>query len=164
MRIYLFIIGLFISCQLSLAQGKFAIRAVVVGVTDGDTFTALLDNKTQIKVRMHGIDAPEKKQAFGQVAKIKLSDCIYGKTVSLSYDKLDRNNRYICWVNADQMQVNEVMLMTGLAWHYTKYDQNSKWAKLESEARKSKFGLWKDSNPVEPWIFRKTKKLKSPSN
>lgn len=130
----------------------------VVGVADGDTFTLLLEDNTQVKVRLHGIDCPEKSQDFGQVAKKYLSDLIFNKTVIVKEMDIDRYGRTIGMVLISNLNVNEKLLEVGLAWHYKKYDSNKNWAEIEKRAREHKRGLWVDVNPTPPWEYRNSKK------
>ena len=129
----------------------------VVSIADGDTFTLLTPEKKQIKIRLHGIDCPEKNQDFGTVAKEYLSDLIFEKTVKVQKVRIDRYRRTIGIVTIDGEVANEKLLQQGLAWHYKKYDQNPKWAALELEARKAKLKIWSLKDPVPPWEFRAKK-------
>ena len=131
----------------------------VVGITDGDTFTILV-NDSSIKIRLHGIDSPEKRQVFGIEAKKGLSNLIFNKQITVQANGHDRYGRLIGIAFLDSICVNEFMLRNGLAWHYLKYDNNPKWSKLESEAKELKVGLWSDSLQVEPWDWRKNRKSK----
>jgi endonuclease YncB( thermonuclease family) len=110
----------------------------------------------QIKIRLHGIDCPEKKQDFGQVAKQRLSDLIFGKTVHVVRKDIDRYKRIVALVYDEQNRcINTEMLKAGLAWHYTKYyDQNPEWQQLENTARANRSGLWSQPNPTPPWEWR----------
>jgi len=128
----------------------------VVSIADGDTFTMLVDNE-QIKVRLHGIDCPEKSQPYGNVAKEFLSSSIFGKVVSVKKLDVDRYGRTIGMVTVDGVNINEKLLEEGLAWHYKYFDKNAAWAKLEDVSRKEKKGLWKEPNPTPPWEWRKQK-------
>lgn len=130
----------------------------VVSIADGDTFTLLTADKRQVKIRLHGIDAPESKQAFGQVSKQFLAGLVFKKKVYIKDNGQDRYGRTIGIVYLtsamEAPSVNEELLKSGLAWHYKKYDQNAEWAKLEQVARDGKKGLWKDASPMAPWDFR----------
>ena len=132
------------------------VPAQVVGVTDGDTITAIVDGR-QIKVRLNGIDAPEKKQAFGNVSKQALSGLVFGKRVSIVDLGKDRYGRTIGEVfTPDGQQVEVAMVRLGFAWHYVKYaPRNTDLAGAELVARKARRGLWADAAPVPPWEFRK---------
>jgi micrococcal nuclease len=130
----------------------------VVGIADGDTFTLLLADKTTKKIRLHGVDAPERKQPFGTVARQRLSDLIFSKQVSVEQKDIDRYGRIVGIAFVDGRSVNEEMLRSGLVWHYTEYDDNPRWTELEREARQSKAGLWRDKHPVAPWTWRKAQR------
>ncbi len=67
----------------------------VVGVADGDTITVLDADKVQHKIRLSGIDAPEKKQPFGNRSKDSLSELAFDKTVNVETSKRDRYGRQI---------------------------------------------------------------------
>ena len=131
------------------------LSGTVVAIADGDTFTLLTADKTQVKIRLHGIDCPEKKQPYATQAKNFVSDRIFGRQVTVSQKGKDRYKRIIGIVYTDDgSNLNEALLMEGLAWHFTKYDTNTSWAAMESTARKRKIGLWKDRNAIAPWIWR----------
>jgi endonuclease YncB( thermonuclease family) len=129
----------------------------VVAIADGDTFTLLADNR-QVKVRLHGIDCPEKKQDFGNAAKQYLSGLIFGKEVTVREMGKDRYKRTIGMVTIGGINVNEAMIQAGYAWHYLEYDKNPAWSALEESARRQKKGLWAQPNPTPPWKFRKRRK------
>ncbi|HCZ36919.1 MAG TPA: hypothetical protein DHV26_13440 [Cytophagales bacterium] len=138
---------------LSLAQ----LTGKVIAVADGDTFTLLQDN-TQTRIRLHGIDCPEKGQDFSTVAKEFLSRLVFSKSVTVDVKDTDRYGRTIGIVHVhDSIVVNEALLKAGLAWHYRYYDKNPKWAKLEKAAREAKRNIWSLPDPVAPWDFRKAK-------
>lgn len=131
----------------------------VVSIADGDTFTLLDAANQQVKVRLHGIDCPERAQDFGQVARQKLSDLVFNQPVKLDIKDTDRYGRAVAVVYTLQgLCVNEELLKSGLAWHYKQYDKNEAWADLEQKARMLKTGLWSQPNPVAPWNWRKEKR------
>jgi micrococcal nuclease len=131
------------------------VSAKVVGVKDGDTYVILKD-KTPITIRLAHIDCPEKKQAYGQVAKKFGSDFCFGKQVIVISDgKKDRNGRIIGEIFFNQRCLNKDLVKNGLAWHFKKYSKSLEYAELEITARKNKVGLWKDINPIAPWDWRK---------
>lgn len=153
-----YIIIAFLLFGLNAQAQVAAITGRVVAVADGDTFTLLVNGKRQLKIRLHGIDCPEKKQDFGQVAKDFTSKQVFGKTVTVKPTDTDRYGRTIAIVLlADQISLNELLLKNGLAWHYLQYDKNPNWNKLEQSARKKKIGLWRQPNAVAPWTFRHNK-------
>jgi endonuclease YncB( thermonuclease family) len=133
----------------------------VVGVTDGDTITVLDSTNTQYKVRLSGIDAPEKKQAFGQVSKRSLSDLVYAKTVQVEWHKTDRYNRIVGKVLLNGTDTNLEQVKRGLAWHYSKYKKEQpfedrlNYLHAQEAAMQQKLGLWVEPEPIAPWDWRK---------
>jgi len=154
MKYWLFVF--FITINVAHAQ----LTGTVVSVADGDTFTLLTADHEQIRVRLHGIDCPEKKQDFGTKAKDFLAGLVFQKQVTVRETDRDRYGRTIGIVTVDGVNVNEALLTAGLAWHYTHYDQNPAWALLEDTARRAKRGLWSQGNAIAPWEFRKAKRRK----
>lgn len=136
------------------------LKGKVVRIADGDTFTLLTEENRQVKVRLYGIDCPEKAQAFGQVAKQFLSNQIFGKQVEVHEKNIDRYGRTIGIVFTDNpINVNEALIKVGLAWYYSDYDKNHPaWDSLEKQAREKKIGLWSQPNPIAPWNFRRQKR------
>ncbi|MGC4057843.1 MAG: thermonuclease family protein [Chitinophagaceae bacterium] len=126
----------------------------VIGVSDGDTFTLLTEDNRQVKIRLHGIDCPEKNQDFGQKAKQFTSDAVFGQFVCVEEKDIDRYGRTIGIVKYDGKILNEELLAAGLAWHYTKYDKSQRLAELERRARSEKAGLWIQPEAIAPWDFR----------
>jgi micrococcal nuclease len=131
----------------------------VVGIADGDTFTALFaDNHTE-RIRLHGIDCPETGQPFGKAAKQFTSSLIFQKKVFLIKKEIDRYGRTIAIVKLPgNITLQEELLKAGLAWHYVYFDKNTEWSKLEGMARTQHTGLWNDKNQVAPWEWRKQKR------
>jgi len=127
----------------------------VIKIIDGDTFDLLTKNKNTIRVRMNGIDCPERKQDFYKVAKDALAEYIFNKEVRLVTTGWDRNKRTIALVYCDEENINLAMIKNGYAWHYKKYSADSSFAKAEKQARIGKKGLWKMNNPLPPWKFRR---------
>ena len=128
----------------------------VVGVADGDTFTGLTTDNKQVKCRIYGIDAPEKKQAFGNRSKQVLSDLIFGEQVKIKITDKDRYKRAIVRAyTLDGRDVSAEMIKIGMAWHYKQYSKDTEYAELENAARQQRIGLWTDKNPVAPWEYRK---------
>lgn len=149
-----------------LAAGTVTGR--IVGVTDGDTVKILSADKQEIKVRLYGIDAPEKAQDFGQVAKKFTSEIAFGKEASVEIIDTDRYGREVGIVRVgDGPSVNEQLVAAGLAWRYPQYCKIeplcATLGKLEQEARTAKRGLWADSAPAAPWQWRKDQKNKQES-
>ena len=129
----------------------------VVGVSDGDTITVMHDGMAE-KIRLYGIDCPEKGQAFGKRAKQFTSKMVFGKVVEARPITTDRYGRTIAWIYFDGTCLNEELLKVGLAWHYKRYSSEKHLAELETEARQKKAGLWSDPYSVPPWDFRHGKR------
>ena len=132
----------------------------VVGIADGDTLTLLDAGNQQYKVRIGGIDAPEKRQAFGQRSKENLSRLAFSKTAQADCPKQDRYRRHVCTVTVDGRDVGLEQIRAGLAWWYRKYAdeqpaaQRVDYENAEATARRQRAGLWMESAPVPPWEFR----------
>lgn len=129
----------------------------VIKIADGDTITILV-GKTQYRIRLGGLDAPEKKQPFGTQAKKALADKIFGEDVKIVWKKRDLYNRIVGDIYLDDRWINKEMIQEGWAWHYRQYSKDPDLAKAEQDARNAKRGLWIDANPIPPWEFRKKKK------
>lgn len=129
-------------------------RGRVVKVADGDTITVLDAANTQHKIRLQGIDAPEKSQAFGNASRKHLSSLVAGKNVSVKYKSRDKYGRILGTVYADGKDVNLAMLQSGMAWHYKRFDSTPAYAQAESAARAARLGLWSEANPIQPEQFR----------
>ena len=144
---------------LSLTLFSAEIIGKVVGVSDGDTITVLDDmDQGKFRIRLDKIDAPEKKQAFGNKAKQFLSSLIFGKKVSIRFKSIDNYGRVLGVVSLDGKEINLVMVQNGYAWHYSYYDKTPAYIEAEKQARAEKKGLWQDPNPLNPYQFRKSPK------
>lgn len=132
----------------------------VVGVTDGDTITVLDSTNTQHKIRLGGIDAPEKKQDFGNVSKKSLSDMVYNKEVEVEWNKEDRYGRKVGKVLISNQDINLEQIKRGMAWFYKKYkgeleqEDRIAYVQAQQEAEANHVGLWIDTSPIPPWEFR----------
>lgn len=126
----------------------------VVGVSDGDTITVLVGVEPK-RVRLAGIDAPEKGQAFAQRAKQAASRLVFGRTVRVVARGQYRYGRTLGDVRLpDGSSLNERLVEEGWAWHYTSYSKDRRLAALEASARRSRRGLWVDPQAAPPWEFR----------
>lgn len=136
----------------------------VVGIADGDTLTLLDATKTQHKIRLAGIDSPEKSQPFGQHCKKNLSDLAYDRLATVESNKLDRYGRVIGKVWVESQDVNLEQIRRGCGWHYKKYQNEQSpedrlsYNSAEELARANRIGLWADQNPVPPWDWRHTRR------
>lgn len=126
--------------------------AKVIKISDGDTIT-ILQNKTQIKVRLYGIDAPELKQPYGKKSKQFLANLIVGEVVEVDENGKDRYKRTLGIIRYKDQDINAQMVLNGYAWAYVKYSKI--YVDQEKLAREKKRGLWQSSDPAPPWQWRK---------
>ena len=134
-------------------------HGMVVGISDGDTITVLHDGKGE-KIRLYGIDTPEKRQAFGNRSKQFTSKMVYGKTVEVETKDIDRYGRTVGIVTIGHQSLNEALIKNGFAWVYRKYCKETfceDWLNLEIVARYGRIGLWSEPDPIPPWEFRHSK-------
>lgn len=134
----------------------------VSGVQDGDSIIVLDDTFTEHRVRLGGIDAPERSQAYGQAAKQSLARMVFGNTVSVVWEKTDPYGRTVGKVVFNGQDINLKQIQSGYAWHYRQYqseqrlDDREAYAAAEIEARRARLGLWQEPDPVPPWRYRRT--------
>ena len=135
------------------------IKGKVVRVSDGDTVVVLDSTNTQYRVRLDGIDCPEKGQPFGK----KATDFVKNITsksefVTIVWKKKDRYGRILGYLIVDEVNVNKELLRNGLAWHYKHFNKDKELADLEQQAKDKKLNIWSESNPIEPYYWRKGKR------
>lgn len=161
-------LSLFLLLFAVTCQAEFQAR--VIAITDGDTIKVLDTSNTQHKIRLAGIDAPERKQPWGNRSRQSLAELVAGKAVTIEDRKKDRWGRIIAraWVvPSDCLQCPRTLdaglaqITRGLAWHYKKYapeqpeEERERYSFAEEEAKAKKAGLWGDPNPVPPWDWRR---------
>lgn len=154
MRVLLYFFSFWI-----ISSTLYSQQGTVIKVKDGDTIVILDDKKQTHTIRIANIDCPEKGQPFSKVAKDFVSNEIFGQPVYVEYLKTDRYGRTIGNVFYDDKSLSEELLKSGLAWHYSYYSKDKKLASLELEARKKEIGLWSEKNPINPYDWRRRKKL-----
>lgn len=149
---------------LAITASADTITGRVVGIADGDTLTLLDATNTQHKIRLAGIDSPEKGQPFGQVCKQSLSDLAYDRVATVESTQLDRYGRVIGKVLVNGQDVNLEQVRRGCGWHYKKYqneqilDDRLSYNSAEESAKSRNVGLWTDHEPVPPWEWRKARR------
>lgn len=140
------------------------LRGEVVGLADGDTLTVLDNERHQHRVRLVGIDAPEKRQAFGERSRQHLSELVFRQAVVVDWKKRDRYGRILGVVRVRTVDVGQAQLRAGLAWHYKAYareqaaGQRTLYSAEEVDARRARRGLWSEAAPTPPWEFRRSRK------
>jgi len=131
------------------------ISGKVISIVDGDTYDILVKGKRTIRIRMEGIDAPEKGMPFYQVSKNYLGKLCFNKNVKVDITGTDEYYRYIGFTYLkDGTELSHKMIEAGYAWHFKKYNSDSDLSELEMKARNSKSGLWVINNQIPPWTVR----------
>ncbi len=137
-------------------------KGKVIKVSDGDTVHVLDAEKQTHKIRLAGIDAPEKGQAYGQAARKFLAKRINQKTVCVDWHKRDKYQRLVGVIRYEGRDVNLDIVKAGYAWHYKKYQKEQtppdRVLYAQAKARSDVIGLWSEPNPVNPSNWRKGKK------
>jgi len=137
------------------------VSAKVERIIDGDTIKVHY-GATRIKVRLWGIDTPEYRQGYSQVAKKLTSRLVKDARVTLEVKDWDDYGRMVAIVTmADKRILNEELLKSGLAWvhiYYCKDPICDKWYGFEQLAREQQKGLWRDPSPVPPWVWKHKKR------
>jgi len=137
-----------------------ASEGTVVRVRDGDSIVVMRGG-VGIEVRLDGIDSPELAQAFGKKAKNFTSSLALGKAVRLVGKGRDRYDRELAEVFLlDDSSLNRALVAAGYAWWFRNHSADRSLESLEQTARLSRRGLWADSNPVPPWDFRVSNRLR----
>ncbi len=159
MAVRVITLGLLIG--LSLAAFADSLTGKVGRVVDGDTLYVLDANYKDHKIRLAGIDAPERRQAYGLASRKHLLSIVAGKQVRVEYQKRDRYGRIVGKVLLDGIDACLEQVKAGLAWHYKKYQHEQSpedrelYADAENKARNERLGLWRENNPMPPWEYRR---------
>jgi endonuclease YncB( thermonuclease family) len=152
---YILLLFLFVLTGCNHTSNEY-ITGRVVKILDGDTYDLLLEDNTTIRIRMDGIDAPEKGMPFSKASKRYLGELCLAQTIKVLISEEDQYGRTIGFSYLeDERELSHEMLKAGLAWHYKQYNSDPELAALENEARQAQIGLWKDKNPMAPWTNRK---------
>ncbi len=131
----------------------------VVKILDGDTLEVVDTSNTLFRIRLQGIDAPERGQAFSNSSRKVLSDLVFGKEVRVVTEGMDTYERLLGHIYVSELWINQEMIRRGMAWHYAYFNKDPRLAQSELCARQARLGLWADSEPTAPWIFRRDRVL-----
>ena len=148
---------LLVSCKsspFSSLSAEKVLHGQVIDVLDGDT-VKLRSDWHIYKIRLAGIDAPEKQQAYGVQSKIYLKHLIVDKDVLVKVVSCDQYGRYVGKIYLGGKDINGEMIRSGYAWHYYQYDSDPVYAVFMLDAQRANRGLWQEAHPTPPWIFRK---------
>jgi endonuclease YncB( thermonuclease family) len=150
-----------LAALVAVARDVIILRGVVVGVADGDTLTILDAERRQHRIRLAGIDAPERSQAFGRRSQQSLRDLAHGRVAEVQVTKVDRYGRLVGKVVVDERDLCREQLRLGFAWFYADYQNElspsdrTSYSAAQRDARQAGIGLWADPHPVPPWVFRR---------
>ncbi|SDK74985.1 micrococcal nuclease [Microbulbifer yueqingensis] len=135
------------------------LSAEVIRIVDGDTIHIQGADKQPIKIRLAGIDCPERDQPWGDTATRALSRLVTGQVVDIAVVDIDRYGRTVGRVFLRDQNINRVMVKAGNCWAYTRYVRDSKLLELEKEAQLANRGLWSQpkANQIPPWEWRRHK-------
>lgn len=141
-------------CCLALGAQAETFNAKVIVVMDGDTVMVLREGQ-KIKIRLANIDAPEKAQPFGKQARDSLLELVGKKQIQVDTQAVDQYGRTVGLITVDGLDVNQEQVRRGMAWEYSHYHTDKTYIGLQSDARRARRGLWMQSNPQAPWLWRK---------
>ena len=151
-------------------SGAAQLQGQVIRVADGDTLVVLDEQRQQHTIRLAGIDAPEKSQAFGTESRDHLAQAVLHQAVTVAYDKRDKYGRIVGKVMLQGMDTNLAQLQAGWAWHYRQYQREQSiedrqiYSETERLARQDQRGLWQGNMPPEPpWDYRVRIKAERPA-
>lgn len=147
-------------------QKSASFKAQVIRVTDGDSLLVRDASGRTYRIRVAGIDAPEGRQAYGSQSSEHLRRLLNEPAVTIKSNKTDRYGRLIAKVSAQGIDIGLAQIKSGSAWFYRYYQREQTpvdrrtYGAAERSARRAQLGLWRQSNPVEPWDFRRLKRAK----
>jgi endonuclease YncB( thermonuclease family) len=154
------IVGLFLAAAAPALAAKPGppVDGKVVKIADSDTLTVLDGSQVQHKIRLAGIDAPEKGQPFGTKARENLAAKVFGQVVHVEVIDVDRYHREVGRIYLGERFINAEMVRDGFAWRYPQYDKPGEFTAAEDDARKHRRGLWSDPHAEPPWEWRQAKR------
>ena len=129
-------------------------QTTVSEIVDGDS-VVVQDLGKRVRLRLHGVDAPELSQPFGREAHAFLTKLITGKTITVRRRSRSRAGaETIARLEADGADVSAALISSGLAWHCGRFAENRDLAIAQQVAKDGKRGLWQDATPTPPWKHR----------
>ena len=143
----------FVAAALVAGPARADFDGRVGGVADGDSLTVLVARR-QVRVRLAGIDAPERHQPYGRRSRESLSELVYRRQVTVVERGTDGYGRTLGRVVVDGRDVNAEQVRRGMAWVYARFAHDPALDALEADARQARRGLWADASPVPPWRWR----------
>lgn len=139
--------------------------ALVVRVQDGDSLLVRRLGQTRSeRLRISGIDAPERQQAYGDASRVALAALVEGECIRVVPAKKDRYGRLIALVELGKHDIGLAMIAGGHAWYFRRYwrdlpvDLRKPYERAESTAREAGIGLWRDASAQAPWRYRSSRR------
>lgn len=158
-KTFTFVILLFLLVNAVAAE---TFRGRVVKVYDGDSISIiLLDTLDEQEIRLQGADAPERGQPCWREAQLFMAELLHGGIVRVEVEKRDRYKRLVGRVfleDKEGLDVEKALIRAGLAWHYSYFNHEPDLANAQKEAQAEKLGIWQESDPIDPYLWRKAKK------
>ena len=148
---------IFMAAAIAKTQAE-TFRGRVVKVYDGDSIAiVLLDTLEEHEIRLQAVDAPERGQPCWRESQLFLAELLHGQVVRVEVEKLDKYKRFVgrVFLNETGFDVEKELIRKGLAWHYAYYNQESDLADSQKKAQSEKIGIWQESDPIEPYLWRK---------
>lgn len=133
------------------------VQGRVVSISDGDTLTVLTAQQHQVRIRLSDIDAPERRQPYGDRSRQALAELAFGRNVRVEVRDTDRYGRTVGRIFAGTVDVSAEMVRRGAAWVFRRYSHDPMLLRLEAEARAARRGLWSlpSAEQVAPWEWRR---------
>lgn len=141
--------------QLSGIARAEEFSGTVIAVLDGDTVLVARGSGRPVKVRLAGIDAPEKAQEYGVESRKSLLEMVLRKQVQISSKAVDDYGRLVAEISVDGLSINHEQVRRGMAWDYSRFHGNRELLALQREARQARRGLWAGEAIIEPAQWRK---------
>ncbi|MBU8546150.1 thermonuclease family protein [Roseomonas sp. ROY-5-3] len=136
------------------------LRGRIVAISDGDTVTLLTPQRQQVRIRLHGIDAPESRQPYGTRSQQMLSRLVFGRQVRVEVVDIDRYRRTVGRIHVGRTDAGAEMVRLGGAWVYRQYTNDPVYIRFEDQARRGRRGLWSmpEAQRIPPWEWRSARR------
>ena len=155
---------LFVVVTLCCRAETRSLAGRVTAVVDGDSFVITDASRQSHRVRLLGIDAPERKQSFSTASKRQLSNMIFGRDIVVISPKVDQYGRIVGSVVLNGHDVALDQVQAGMAWVYVHYQgeltpsDRAAYAAAQRSAKEKRAGIWSEPAPVPPWQFRRSRR------
>jgi endonuclease YncB( thermonuclease family) len=141
------------------------LEGMALDVQDGDSFDFRSDGGVRLKIRVSGIDAPERQQPFADASRRHLGTLLRGRRLRIEPVKRDVYDRLVARVIVmdgvpPERDAGLAQLEAGLAWYFKRYradlpqGEAPRYWQAEAAARKGREGLWQDAGAEAPLDFR----------